>query len=776
MEIELIDAVKKHDELRVRNLLSFGVNPNFRNPNGNTALMFAASQGSHELVQMLLSHRADPNIPNKQGNTPLITAVERNHMNIALLLLNHGANAAHANGNGTTPLMFASRNNALPIARTLVERGAGVNAANHKGHTVLMLSCIDGHQDMVTFLLESGAHVHKKDNNGYTALLHAVRPNHYGIVELLLKHEAKPEEANIFGVNAVTKAAEINDERIMTALLYSLYSRKVSISYRNAYQTAKEKHPESSIRLWLNMLTNGNVHSSEAGRFNKSIVKDIRLIRIFSKYDLKLDDESLFPFISISIQKKDRKLFDRFFPSQPNSALCRQCFESLPLNEIEPYMAQRLLWLAFVSKHPDLACRLFDHQVPPHTCRTKDKEQHTMDLAISLKDQSIIELLLDRGVIPSKHHLEQAIINRLTYAVRLMVARGADVSDGSQLFAAAIGTKQTEMVQLLIELDIDPDQGSRSWQAPLLKAISSGMDSVAEYFIVHGKQLQELDKALLEAVARKNEKLALLLLDHGADAQTKNVLGQTAFQLATENRMMTWVEKWLQKKPEQKQINEAFLTSLQKNQSDLAVLFLQYGADPHIKLKNGQDAFSAAVERQMVPAAEKLMSFVDNQEIYHAFMNSVRNNALPIVRMFIRKGIGPNVVDGEGTSALMHAVKAGHSNMVYELILAGANTERQNQRGETARSAALAGNQAGMLRILSSKPNLSGESSHSLMGTLLSSVFGRSKPRERFTHCWSCKTSIDSVRYLICSSCHWIICPCSACGCTYSYGTSYRNY
>lgn len=775
LEIKIIDAVKNNDGLQVRKWLTFGANPNTQNHNGNTALMFAASQGNYELVQMLLNYRANPDIPNKQGNTPLITAVERNHMNIALLMLYHGAKAVHSNENGTTALMFASRNNALQIARTLVDKGAGVNATNHKGHTALMLACIDGHQDMVKLLLETGANVHKKDNNGYTALLHAVRPDHVNIVELLLKYEAKPEEANINGVNAVMKAAEINDERIMIELLLYLNSRKASISYRAAYQISKETHPECNIRLWLNMLTNGNVHSSEVRRFNGSIASDIRLIKIFGKYDLKPEQEDVFSFLSLSIKKKDKELFERFFPSQPDVPLCNKCSESLPLNEVEPYMAQRLLWLALISKHLELASRLFDHHVPPHSCRTKDKEQNTMDLAVSSKDQKIIELLLDRGVIPTKHHLEQAILNHLPYAVRLMVTRGADVGSGGQLFTAAIGTKQSEMVQLLIDLGIDPDQGSHSWNSPLLKAISLGMDSVAEYFIVHGKQLQELDKALLEAITKKNEKLALFLLNHGADSEIKNYVGQSVLLVAIEQQMTALVEKLLKKNPGQEHINQAFLTSLQKSQSDIALLLLKYGADPHSKLKNGQEAFSVAVERRLIKVAEALIPFVNIQETYHAFMNAVKRDSLSVVVMFIRKGIGPNLVDENGTSALMHAVKSGHSKMVYELILAGANIERQNQQGETARSAALASNNAGMLRILSSKPNTTGESSNSFMDTLLSTVFGRSRPRERFTHCWSCKTSIDSVRYLICRTCKWIICPCSACGCNYSLGTSYRR-
>ena len=35
----------------------------------------------------------------------------------------------------------------------------------------------------------------------------------------------------------------------------------------------------------------------------------------------------------------------------------------------------------------------------------------------------------------------------------------------------------------------------------------------------------------------------------------------------------------------------------------------------------------------------------------------------------------------------------------------------------------------------------------------------------RFTHCWSCKLNIDSLGFLECSRCGWIICNCGACGC-----------
>lgn len=39
----------------------------------------------------------------------------------------------------------------------------------------------------------------------------------------------------------------------------------------------------------------------------------------------------------------------------------------------------------------------------------------------------------------------------------------------------------------------------------------------------------------------------------------------------------------------------------------------------------------------------------------------------------------------------------------------------------------------------------------------------------RHTHCWQCRTSLDSGIELSCIACGWIICWCGACGCGYRY-------
>ncbi len=41
------------------------------------------------------------------------------------------------------------------------------------------------------------------------------------------------------------------------------------------------------------------------------------------------------------------------------------------------------------------------------------------------------------------------------------------------------------------------------------------------------------------------------------------------------------------------------------------------------------------------------------------------------------------------------------------------------------------------------------------------------KKTQRVTHCYQCKSHLDSVDFSICNICNWIKCSCGACGCGY---------
>ena len=81
---------------------------------GRTALHFASSRGSDEIVHSLLEHGANPNLQDFNGSTPLHLAALTHHIRVITLLLRFGADASATDAFGKTPLHLAlSRLNLL---------------------------------------------------------------------------------------------------------------------------------------------------------------------------------------------------------------------------------------------------------------------------------------------------------------------------------------------------------------------------------------------------------------------------------------------------------------------------------------------------------------------------------------------------------------------------------------------------------------------------------------------------------------------------------------
>ena len=183
----LVEAIKAADGDAVRALLAGGADVDAREPDGTTALHWAAHKGDSDAVRLLLAAGADVEAANRYAVTPLMLACARGSAPVVEALLGAGADANAALPEGETALMTAARTGNVRVIRLLLAAGADVDARESwRGQTALMWAAAEDHPAAVHALIERGARVDERSTAGWTALLFAVRAGKGDAVRALL--------------------------------------------------------------------------------------------------------------------------------------------------------------------------------------------------------------------------------------------------------------------------------------------------------------------------------------------------------------------------------------------------------------------------------------------------------------------------------------------------------------------------------------------------------------------------------------------------------------
>lgn len=153
------DAAEHRDWQGLRALLARHADVNAVQPDGATALAWAAHWNNLEMVKLLLAAGANPAVPNRYGATPLSEAAGAGDAAMIEALLNAGADARTlTTPDGETVLMTAARTGNAGAVRVLLDHGANVNAKeDYRGQTALMWAAAERHADVVKLLLDHGA-------------------------------------------------------------------------------------------------------------------------------------------------------------------------------------------------------------------------------------------------------------------------------------------------------------------------------------------------------------------------------------------------------------------------------------------------------------------------------------------------------------------------------------------------------------------------------------------------------------------------------------------
>jgi ankyrin repeat protein len=159
-QAEIADAASRGNKAEIERLLKSGADVNAQQPDGATALQWAAYRADAQLAELLLKAGAKPGLANHNGATPLWLAATRGDAAVIEALLKGGADANEQLPLGRRPLMLAARSGNVDAVRALLEHGADVNASEtERGTTALMQAADQGHADVLKELIQHGARV-----------------------------------------------------------------------------------------------------------------------------------------------------------------------------------------------------------------------------------------------------------------------------------------------------------------------------------------------------------------------------------------------------------------------------------------------------------------------------------------------------------------------------------------------------------------------------------------------------------------------------------------
>lgn len=286
-DTRLVDAEKNQDHDAIPLLLKQHAKVNATDPEGETAVYWAAHWGDAETVGALIEARANVHIASRYGLTPLWEAAQRGDAAITAMLLKAGADVHAANPQGETALIAAARSGNVETIKLLLDHGSDPNRKeNWRGETPLMLAAAECHTDAARLLIAHGANPNARSTSfdlqdrdgivglqaslywkgGLTALLFAARQGCIETGRALVEGGADMSLADTdfrftplmeavfnghldFALMLIDKGANIND-----GSLYILADQRNAIPERDDTETVA-----GLIRLFLDRHANPNV-------------------------------------------------------------------------------------------------------------------------------------------------------------------------------------------------------------------------------------------------------------------------------------------------------------------------------------------------------------------------------------------------------------------------------------------------------------------------------------------------------------------------------------
>eukprot|EP01112_Ceratiomyxa_fruticulosa_P010630 TRINITY_DN281_c0_g1_i1.p1 TRINITY_DN281_c0_g1~~TRINITY_DN281_c0_g1_i1.p1 ORF type:complete len:657 (-),score=95.88 TRINITY_DN281_c0_g1_i1:49-2019(-) len=183
-------ACRKGNSAIVFELLSRGVNPNIKDPDGLEPIHHASLAGSPPIIDELIKRGASVNNlagtgnPIKPGFTPLFYACISAKLPIVKFLSGKGADLRAVDSDGSTLLHVSAFYGDLETIKFLIEKGLVLDQPNNNKYTPFLFSCLSGNLEVVQFFLSHGANIHQRTKS-LESCIHLASAHHNIVLEFL---------------------------------------------------------------------------------------------------------------------------------------------------------------------------------------------------------------------------------------------------------------------------------------------------------------------------------------------------------------------------------------------------------------------------------------------------------------------------------------------------------------------------------------------------------------------------------------------------------------
>lgn len=260
---------------------------------------------------------------------------------------------------------------------------------------------------------------------------------------------------------------------------------------------------------------------------------------------------------------------------------------------------------------------------------------------------------------------------------------GITYTEDQKALITAARTGDDAAIQAFVDRGFDVDCELKYGASALMIAASRGKTSTVRLLVAHGAKVNRRNKfggsPLLEACDRGHHATIRALVELGADVNMPHNNGNTALLSAAMKRDIKTVKLLLELGADRE---------IQNFDGWSGRTWSEAESDPALRevfgLPKSKEPRMAEAKAQDGEQSKKVTKVMVNDAFWTVFMRAASIGDVATVRRLADDGVEVNGQSPNGTTALIAAVKNGHSDTALELIELGADPTIEDEEGLNA--------------------------------------------------------------------------------------------